>query len=84
MWEAKNYLIASFISFNNFAINSSKLDVLYLKPPQVSELRELVGEIRNLGAHVAGDGRKALDCFASREPVNQDCTQNSGFQAEPS
>lgn len=78
MWKAKNYLIASFISFNNFAINSSKLDVLYLKPPQVSELRELVG------AHVAGDGRKALDCFASREPVNQDCTQNGGFQAEPS
>lgn len=41
---------------------------------KVSELRELVGEIRNLGAHVAGDGRKALDCSASREPVNKDCT----------
>lgn len=27
MWKAKHYLIASFISFNNFAINSSKLDV---------------------------------------------------------
>lgn len=44
----------------------------------------IVGEIGNLGACVAEDGRKALDCSASREPVNQDCTQNGGFQVEPS
>lgn len=72
MWKAKNYLIASFISFNNFAILQSWMCVF--ETSKVSELRELVGEIRNLGAHVAGDGRKALDYSASREPVNKDCT----------